>query len=114
MAIDFKKILAEKYNIHYGPEGSYEEWPKQFECKAYRNGNETIVTLVLLGDYVHVEKGAVTGYESAKLDCLLEPFNCSTQDWHACAGGMGWDKLVLKRCDYMPVLIDMIKVLKLK
>ena len=112
--IDFKKRLWEEFNIRYGKEWiDYEPYPRQWRTRGIRvtRRGEGIVNITLSCKYheslknwyVYIEDGAVTGYESASINDLLKHSN----DWLACAGGMGWDSLLIKKKDLIPIISQM-------
>lgn len=104
--IDFAKRLWEQHRIKYGPKDSYCAYPRQFKTRGLID-NEKVIPVSLRVDrghdgetWVYVEEGAVTGYESARLADLW----FRQGDWVACAGGMGWRRLDIRKEDLVPVL----------
>ena len=111
MGINFEKRLWEEFNIRYGKKWvDYEPYPRQWKTRGIRTARkeEKIVPIIMSCHYheslkqwsIQIEKGGVTGYESAGFNNLW----CPLTDWVACAGGMGWDKLLIKKEDLLPVL----------
>lgn len=107
--IDFEKMLWDKHRIRYGKKWvDYEPWPRQWRTRGILN-NEKVVpltfSLTIKPDeaWVQIEKGGVTGYESAKFESLWSHH----RDWCACAGGMGWSRLDIRWKDLAPMLREM-------
>lgn len=106
--MDFSKLLWDEYKIKYGPKDSYCKYPRQWKTSGVLN-KEKIVPLSLSlkkhnGVYwVYIEEGGITGYESARLDSLWD----NQTDWCACAGGMGYSRLDIRRYQLMKVIRDM-------
>ena len=120
MGINFEKRLWEEFNIRYGKEWvDYEPYPRQWKTRGIRTDRkeEKIVPITmscryhesLKSWYVQIEKGGVTGYESAEIHSLHDRGG----DWSACAGGMGWNKLLIKKGDLIPMLREMKEFYKL-
>ena len=106
--IDFAKLLWEQHRIKYGPKGSYTPYPRQWKTTGILDGKVSPLSLcVKTGSdgipWVYVEEGGVTGYESARLETLWYHHN----DWTACAGGMGWSQLIIKKKQLIPILREM-------
>lgn len=119
MGIDFAKRLWEDHRIKYGPRDSYCDYPRRWRTRGIRTnertGKEEIVQLEFIyykkknGEgWISIEKGGVTGYESAPIERLLIGAR-QKKDWLANMGGMGYDKLLIRHKDYGPMIREMIK-----